>query len=107
MSTPGIGYPPAAAPQIFPMKKLPNGLRVFENGRIQAAVDNAIASLEPGESWAIVGHHVYRDDGTVIENVSKVSVVVRLGDHFSVAAGAFQDWTKHDRGVEGKVILKG
>lgn len=107
MSSPGITAlgPRPAAPS-YRLAELPNGLRVFENQRIQSAVDQAISSLRDSDTWAVVGHHVYNDDGTRVENVTKLSLVVRLDAGFSVAVGAYKDWQSGSQGVEGKVVFR-
>ena len=94
----------------YPVYQTEDGLRRFENARIQRAVDDALAELERKEgakNWAAVVHHVYNSDGTEVENVTRVSVAVKLADRWSIAAGAFKDWSNGEVGAEGKVIISG
>lgn len=108
MSTPGItSLAPAAPPQQFKLRELPNGVRVFDNAKIQGAIDSALAAMGPDDRFATVAHHVYRSDGTKVENVTKLSVVVKVKGGFSIAAGAYKDWTSGDQGAEGKIVFKG
>lgn len=108
MSSPGISVlsPPPLPPR-FAVRELPTGIRVFTNDKIQSAVDAAISSLDPEDRWAFVAHHVYDDNGARIENVTKVSAVVKLKDGWSIGVGAYKDWAKGDQGAEAKIILKG
>lgn len=96
-------------PMSFPVVQR-GGLRMFDNPRIQQAVDAALSELEAREgtkNWAAVVHHVYNADGTEVENVTKVSVAVKIGDSWSIAAGAYKDWAHGDLGAEGKVVISG
>ncbi len=88
----------------FPLVQGTDGLRRFSDTRIQTAIDSALAALEPGKSLAVVAHHVYHNDGTAVENVTKLSLVVRLPAGFSVAAAAYKDWTSGELGAEGEVV---
>lgn len=80
------------------------GVRRFSDARIQAAVDSALAEAKPTDQVVVVAHHVYGDHGT--QNITKLSLLVRLPQGFSVAAGAFKDWTKDDVGAEGKIVWR-
>lgn len=84
----------------------PNGLRRFSNAKLQSAIDDAIASA--GDSpFVAVAHHVYEQNGVEVDNVTKVSALVRMQDgKFSLAVGAYKDWTKGDLGAEAKVVWK-
>jgi hypothetical protein len=88
----------------FALQYNQQGLGTFVNPKTQAAIDLGLAELEPGKTFAAVAHHVYDNDGTRIENVTKVSFVVRLPEGFSVQAGAYKDWQHGDHGVEGKIV---
>lgn len=81
-------------------------IRRFSNLQIQAAVDSALAEAKPEDKVVVVAHHVYNSDGTVVENVTKLSAMVRLPAGFSLMAGAYKDWTKGDIGAEGKIIWR-
>lgn len=81
-------------------------IRRFSNLQIQAAIDSALAEAKPEDSVVVVAHHVYNSDGTKVENVTKLSALVRLPAGFSLMAGAYKDWTKGDLGAEGKIIWK-
>lgn len=84
----------------------PGGLRRFSNAKLQSAIDDAIASAGDAH-FVAVAHHVYEQSGEEVENVTKVSALVRLADgKFSLAAGAYKDWNKGDLGAEAKVIWK-
>lgn len=84
----------------------PGGLRKFSNSKLQDAIDDAIASAGDAH-FVAVAHQVYHQDGTAIENVTKVSALVRMQDgKFSLAVGAYKDWTKGDLGAEAKVVWK-
>lgn len=80
--------------------------RRFANAQIQAAIDSALAEAKPEDSVVVVAHHVYNNDGTVVQNVTKLSALVRLPAGFSLMAGAYKDWTKGDIGAEGKIVWK-
>jgi hypothetical protein len=86
--------------------ELPGGLRVFSNTKLQSAIDSAIASMSPDDHFVAVAHHVYNQNGDVIENVTKVSAVVRLPKGFSVAVAGYKDWAKGDLGGEAKAIWR-
>jgi len=102
MTTPasGAAYNPLAT------YEAPSGLRRFSNSKLQSAIDDAIASA--GEAhFVAVAHQVYQQNGDQVENVTKVSALVRLQDgKFSLAVGAYKDWTKGDLGAEAKVVWK-
>jgi hypothetical protein len=80
-----------------------NGIKRFENTKLQSVIDDAVKAVGD-KHFAAVAHHVYREDGTQLENITKVSLVVRVGDSFSLAAGAYKDWVKGDLGAEAKAI---
>lgn len=89
----------------------PGGLRRFSNAKLQSAIDDAIASA--GDShFVVVAHHVYEQNGNemtngALTNITKVSALVRMQDgKFSLAVGAYKDWTKGDLGAEAKVVWK-
>jgi len=97
----GSGYNPLSVWQD------PNGVRKFSNAKLQSAIDDAIAAS--GDShFVAVAHQVYNQNGDQIENVTKVSLLVKLDSagKFSIAAGGYKDWTKGDLGAEAKVIWK-
>ena len=84
----------------------PGGIRKFSNAKLQSAIDDAVASAGDAH-FVVVAHQVYQQDGTAIENVTKVSALVRMADgKFSLAVGAYKDWTKGDLGAEAKVVWK-
>lgn len=107
MSSPGISVLSQPQPLRFALRDLPSGIRVFENAKLQSAIDQAAAALGSDKTYAAVAHHVYRDDGTRIENVTKVSFIVRGPAGISVAVGAYKDWSGGDQGAEGKIIWAG
>lgn len=80
-----------------------NGIRTFENAKLQSVIDDAVQAVGD-RHFAAVAHHVYHNDGTVVENVTKVSLLVKVGGGFSLAAGAYKDWTSGDLGAEAKAI---
>jgi hypothetical protein len=82
------------------------GLKRFTNAAVQSAVDSALAEMKPEDNVVVVAHQVYNQDGTAIENVTKVSAVVRLPHGLSILAGGYKDWTKGSLGAEGKIIWK-
>jgi hypothetical protein len=82
------------------------GVRRFSNLKIQAAIDTALAEATDADKVVIVAHHVYNTDGSVVENRTMMSALVRLPAGFSVMAGGFKDWTKGELGVEGKIVWK-
>lgn len=84
----------------------PGGLRKFSNAKLQDAIDDAISSAGDAH-FVVVAHQVYHQDGASIENVTKVSALVRMADgKFSIAVGAYKDWNKGDLGAEAKVVWK-
>lgn len=84
----------------------PGGLRKFTNAKLQSAIDDAIASAGTSH-FVAVAHQVYEQNGDHIENITKVSALVRMQDgKFSLAVGAYKDWTKGDLGAEAKVVWK-
>lgn len=73
------------------------GLRRFSDPAIQAQIDRAMADLKPESKVGVVAHA----DGSGLS----LSVVGRVGGHFTVVAGAFKPW--HGPAVaEGKVIFQ-
>jgi hypothetical protein len=90
-------YNPAALREV-------NGIRTFANDKLQSAIDEAVKALD-GKIVAAVAHHIYRNDGTEIENITKVSVAVRIGDSWSIMAGAYKDWEHGDVGAEAKATF--
>lgn len=82
------------------------GVRRFSNLNIQAAIDSALAEAKPEDKVVVVAHHVFNTDGTVVENVTKASILVRLPAGFSVMAGGYKDWSKGSLGAEGKIVWK-
>jgi hypothetical protein len=85
-----------------------NGVQVFENPFTQSALDRAISQLaaDPNAHFAAVAHHIYDNNGQRVQNVTKVSFVCRLPAGFSVAVGAYKDWSKGDAGVEGQIAFR-
>ena len=84
----------------------PGGLRRFSNSKLQSAIDDAIASVGDAQ-FVAVAHHLYEQDGTQVENVTKVSALVRMQDgKFSLAVAGYKDWTKGSLGAEAKAIWK-
>lgn len=81
-------------------------IRRFENPKTQAALDLGIAELDPSDQVGVIIHHIYDTSGAVIENESKATIVVRLGNQFSVMAAGYKDWTKPGYTVEGKLVWK-
>jgi hypothetical protein len=80
------------------------GARRFTNAKLQSAIDDAFAALPADKSVAAVVHHVYNQDGTAVENVTKVSIVARGPFGSTIMAAAFKDWTKGDIGAEAKLV---
>jgi hypothetical protein len=92
---------------VDPLKLTESGpLRRFTNPYTQAALDSALSEITAGDPVAVVAHHVYNNDGTRIENVTKLSIVARLPAGFSVMAAGYKDWTKGDIGAEGKIVWR-
>ena len=90
----------------YPTTELPSGQRVFSNQHLQSAIDRAIANA--GDDHVIVvAHHDYTEDGQVRENVTKLSLLVRVNDQFSVSVAAYKDWDKDiGHGVGAEVVWK-
>lgn len=61
------------------------GIRRFDDAKIQAAIDNALAGLPADRKCAVVAHATMTG--------ASLSLVVRLGDKWSVAAGAFKPYS--------------
>jgi len=80
-----------------------NGVRRFSNARLQSAIDDAIAAIPADKHAAFIAHHVYRQDGTRVESIAKVSAFVRGPAGFTLAVGAYKDWSRGDLGVEAKL----
>ena len=92
--------------EINPLAVTKAGLiRRFENPKTQAALDLGIAEMNPDDSVGVIVHHIYDSSGSAM-NETKATIVVRLGNQFSVAAAGFKDWTKPGFGVEGKLVWK-
>jgi len=89
-------------PTTLPATYLSGGIRRFSDARIQAAIDSALAEAKPEDKVCVVAHHTFAGG----ENVTKLSVMVRLPAGFSVMAGAFKDWSKGDVGAEGKIVFR-
>lgn len=60
------------------------GIRRFDDAKIQAAIDNALAGLPDGRRCAVVAHATMTG--------ASLSLVVKLGDKWSVAAGAYKPY---------------
>lgn len=85
----------------------PDGTRAFTNNVLQSAIDLALAKAEPRDPFLAVAHHVYNQDGTRIENVTKASFFVRLPAGLSLACGGYKDWTKPKaHGVGAEIVWK-
>lgn len=81
----------------------PDGTRAFTNNVLQSAIDAALARARDEDNFLAVAHHVYNQDGTQVENITKASFFVRLKGGFSLACGGYKDWTKpkaHGAGAE-------
>lgn len=84
-----------------------DGIVRFSNTRLQAAVDDAAKALGADDHFAAVAHHVYNQDGTEVENVTKVSAIVRTKDgKLSLAVAGYKDWSKGSLGGEAAVVWK-
>lgn len=100
-----------STPTPFPYNPLatweaPGGLRKFSNAKLQSAIDDAISSAGDAH-FVVVAHQVYEQNGAAVDNVTKVSALVRTSDgKFSLAVGAYKDWTKGNLGAEAKVIWR-
>ena len=81
-------------------------IRRFENPKTQAALDLGIAEMGPDDPVAVIVHQIYNVDGSAIQNETKASIVVRLGNQVSIMAAGYKDWTKPGYGVEGKLVWK-
>jgi hypothetical protein len=60
------------------------GIRRFDDAKIQSAIDNALAGLPADRKCAVVAHATMTG--------ASLSLVVKLGDQWSVAAGAFKPY---------------
>lgn len=76
------------------------GNRLFTDARINDSINAALSALGGKDGMAVVAHHIYEGD----VNISKLSVVYKRGDSFTVAAAAFKDWLKNDAGVEAQIV---
>lgn len=83
----------------------PDGLKRFTNAKLQSAIDTAIASAGDAPV-VVVAHHLYEQNGSAVENVTKASILVRLPHGFSLMAGGYKDWSKGDLGAEAKLVWK-
>jgi hypothetical protein len=90
----------------FAQYELPGGLRKFTNAKLQSAIDDAIASAGDAH-FVAVAHHEFDQSGVANTNVTKISALVRTSDgKFTLAVGAYKDWTAGDLGAEAKVVWK-
>ena len=96
----------ASIAEALALHETPEGVRRFSNGRLQAAIESAMAELGPDDHVAIVAHQIYDRDGDAIENVTLLSSVVRLKPGLSVMVAGYKDWTKGTLGAEGRVVWK-
>jgi hypothetical protein len=81
-----------------------NGIRKFSNSRLQSAIDDAFKVLPPDKNAAIVAHHVYNQDGTAVENITKLSIFVKGPAGFTLAAAGYKDWASGNQGAEAKLV---
>lgn len=82
-----------------------DGIRRFTNSKLQGAIDDAFnAAKATDKPFVVVAHQVYNQDGSTVENVTKISAFVKVGDSLSMAVGGYKDWTKGDLGAEAKVV---
>jgi hypothetical protein len=72
-----------------------SGIRTFSDANIQKAIDQALTKLPSGHTVAAVAHADL--------NGASVSLVVKLGDKWSVMAGAYQPY-KGKLSAEAEVI---
>lgn len=89
-------------PTTLPATYTSGGIRRFSDARIQAAVDSALAEAKPEDKVCVVAHHTFAAG----ENITRLSIMVRMPAGFSVMAGAFKDWQKGDVGAEGKIVFR-
>lgn len=61
-----------------------NEIRVFSNTALQAQVDKAVATLPENAAGAVVAH------GDL--NGASLSVVGKVGDHWTVVAAGYRSW---------------
>jgi len=80
-------------------------IRRFENPKTQAALDLGIAELGPDDHMGVIAHHLYDTTGAPL-NETKATIVVKLGNQFSIAAAGYKDWNKPGMTVEGKLVWK-
>lgn len=84
-----------------------DGTRAFTNAKLQSAIDLALSKVTGDEPFLAVAHHVYNQDGTQVENVTKASFYVRLAKGLSVSCGGYKDWTKPKaHGVGAEIIWR-
>ena len=81
-----------------------NGIRKFSNVKLQGAIDDAFKTLPPDKHAAIVAHHIYNQDGSEVENITKVSIFVKGPAGFTLAAAGYKDWSKGSVGAEAKLV---
>jgi hypothetical protein len=85
----------------------PDGTRAFTNNVLQSAIDLALAKANPDDPFLAVAHHVYNQDGTEVENITKASFFVRLPAGLSLACGGYKDWTKPKaHGVGAEIVWR-
>ncbi len=77
-----------------------NGNRMFTDARTNDAINDALDAVTGLRGLAVVAHQVF----TATESVTKLSVVYRDANRFTVVAAAFKDWKGGDLGVEAKVV---
>ena len=101
-----MSTPVTPAKPYDPLATTPGLIRRFENPKTQAALDLGIAEMDSADRVGVIVHHIYDTAGAVIQNETKATIVVRLGNQFSIAAAGFKDWTKPGFTVEGKLVWK-
>jgi hypothetical protein len=85
----------------------PDGTRAFTNAKLQSAIDMALSKARDDEPFLAVAHHVFNQDGTQVENVTKASFFVRLPKGLSIACGGYKDWTKPKaHGVGAEIVWR-
>ncbi len=65
------------------------GIRRFDDPHLQAAIDRAVAALPAGRRVVVVGHASVPGQP---DAGASMSLLVRLGDTFSVAAAAYKPY---------------
>lgn len=76
-----------------------NGIRRFTDANIQLQIDRALAELPADRKLAVVAHASRFGDTTT----GSLSIVTRLGEKWSIAAGCYKSTGKPFTG-EGKVV---